>query len=99
MAKPERRDPAKERYWRRVLGEWRRSGLTGRDFCVERGLSESSFYAWRREIGRRDRGKQAARTTTSATPASRPAFIKVTVDNDAAVPSGLAPSFAAASAI
>ena len=32
MPRPEWRDPAKERYWRRMLGRWRRSGLTGRDF-------------------------------------------------------------------
>lgn len=96
MAKPERRDLGKERHWRRVLGQWRRSGLTGRDFCAERGLGESSFYAWRREIERRDREKRAERTRTSVTPASRPAFVKVTVD--AAVPSAAVSSAASASA-
>jgi hypothetical protein len=54
MPRPEWRDPAKERYWRRLLGQWRRSGQTGRDFCAEQQLSEPSFYAWKREIGRRD---------------------------------------------
>jgi hypothetical protein len=54
MARPQGRDPAKEQRWRRLLGLWRRSGLTGRDFCAEHGLSEPSFYAWRREIARRD---------------------------------------------
>ena len=54
MAKPERRDAAKEQRWRRLLGRWRRSGLTVRAFCAEHGLSEPNFYAWRREIARRD---------------------------------------------
>jgi hypothetical protein len=54
MPKPERRDPAKEKYWRRMVRRWKRSGQTGRDFCATRGLSEPSFYAWRREIARRD---------------------------------------------
>lgn len=57
MAKPERRDPDKEKHWRGLLRAWRRSGLTGRDFCAKHQLSEPSFYAWRREIARRDREK------------------------------------------
>ena len=85
MPKPERRDPAKEKYWRRLLRQWQRSGLTGRDFCAERGLNEPSFYAWRREIARRDQeqGKPSQRATRprSATADSPlPTFVKVTVD-------------------
>lgn len=72
MRKPERRDAAKERYWRRLLGQWRRSGRTGRDFCAERGLSEPSFYAWRREIARRDQARAAAAATAGAGTATRP---------------------------
>jgi hypothetical protein len=86
MPRPEWRDPAKERYWRRLLGQWRRSGLTGRDFCAEHQLSEPSFYAWKREIARRDQertvGAQAA-TRVSAPPrpaaAALPAFVPVTM--------------------
>jgi hypothetical protein len=97
MAKPERRDPAKERQWRQWLRRWRRSGLTGRDFCAEHGLSEPSFYAWRREIARRDQEKLAstrpakrpltglARGAVTTRPpsgaAAGPAFVKVTVDS------------------
>ena len=51
------RDLAKERYWRRLLDQWRRSGLMVRAFCFDRGVKEASFYAWRREIDRRDRQK------------------------------------------
>ena len=54
MRGPEQRDLGKECYWRRLLGQWRRSGMSGRDFCAEHGLSEPSFYSWRREIIRRD---------------------------------------------
>jgi hypothetical protein len=96
MAKPERRDRGKEKYWRRLLGQWRRSGLSGREFCAEQGLSEASFYAWRREIARRD--QEAAATTAAATTAAAttaaarpqqsqaaqlPAFVKVMVAADA----------------
>jgi hypothetical protein len=50
-----RRDPAKERHWRRIVRDWRRSGLSARDFCDWQVLSEPSFYAWRRELALRDR--------------------------------------------
>lgn len=48
-----RRDRAKERHWRRLVRGWKRSGLTIRDFCACEGLSEPSFYVWRRELIRR----------------------------------------------
>ena len=43
MPRPEWRDPTKEVYWRRMLRQWRRSELTGRDFCAQNTLSEPSF--------------------------------------------------------
>lgn len=49
------RDAAKERYWRRTVGEQRRSGQSIRGFCRGRGLAESAFYFWRGELARRDR--------------------------------------------
>ena len=50
-----RRDPATERRWRRLIKDWRRSGLSVREFCDWHALSEPSFYSWRRELGKRDR--------------------------------------------
>jgi hypothetical protein len=49
------RDRGKEWYWRRVLRQWRRSGQGVRGYCLEHGLSEPSFYAWRRTIQERER--------------------------------------------
>lgn len=65
MAKRQR-DPRKEAFWRRVLARWQGSGQSGRDFCRAAGLSEPSFYAWRRELARRDA-------------AARPKFLPVRV--------------------
>ena len=48
MPRPEWRDAAKERYWRGLLAQWRRSGLTGRAFCAQQALSEARFYGWKR---------------------------------------------------
>jgi hypothetical protein len=53
MAKGKARDQSKEQRWRRWLQEWRDSGLTVREFCEWRCLSEASFYAWRRTLDRR----------------------------------------------
>lgn len=57
------RDPAKERFWRDTLGHWRRSGLTVRAYCRQYRLAEARFYAWRRELDRRDHAA-AARPAT-----------------------------------
>jgi transposase-like protein len=59
------RDPHKEQFWRRTLQQWQHSGLSIRAFCQQFGLSQASFYAWRRTLAERD--------------ASPPAFIPVEV--------------------
>ena len=52
MPKP---SPEKEGYWRKMLRRQGRSGLSVRQFCKDGGLSEASFFGWRREIAKRDR--------------------------------------------
>ncbi len=54
MAGRRDRDFGKERFWRRTLRQWRRSGLSVRAFCAEHVLAEASFYAWRRIVAQRD---------------------------------------------
>jgi hypothetical protein len=66
LGKP--RDARKEQQWRRWIGNWQASGLSVRAFCARYGLAQPSFYAWRRELQRRD--------------AERPAFIPVCVVAD-----------------
>jgi hypothetical protein len=48
------RDERKEQQWRRWIQQWRRSGLSVRAFCAQHGLTQASFYLWRRELQRRD---------------------------------------------
>jgi transposase len=48
------RDTAKAERWRGILRQWRRSGLSVREFCDWQNLSEPSLYAWRRELAERD---------------------------------------------
>lgn len=54
MAAPGQRDSEREQFWRRTIEACARSGDTIRRFCADRGLNEPSFYAWRRELRRRD---------------------------------------------
>jgi hypothetical protein len=51
------RDGGKEQYWRQVLARWRSSGLSMRAYCELHRISQPSFYWWRREVSRRDRGE------------------------------------------
>jgi transposase len=53
------RDLGREPRWRRVLARWRRSGLSVRAFCRAEGISEPSFYLWRRKLDQADHKKPA----------------------------------------
>ena len=48
------RDPRKERFWRQAIRRWRKSGLSAAAFCLDNGLTEAHFYAWRRTLAARD---------------------------------------------
>jgi len=60
-----RRDPAREKFWRRTIRDQQRSGLSVRDFCHRQGLKDWSFRWWRQELARRDQ-------LPSMAPASEP---------------------------
>ncbi len=46
----EARTATKADQWREWIAEQERSGWSARRFCKERGLSEGSFYAWRKRL-------------------------------------------------
>lgn len=48
------RDADKEAFWRLAIREQQDSGLSVRAFCAREGLTQSNFYAWRRQLARRD---------------------------------------------
>jgi transposase-like protein len=48
------RDRTKERHWRRQVAAWRRSGQSVRAYCESAGVSEPSFYGWRRLLAERE---------------------------------------------
>jgi transposase len=55
------RDPAKERRWRMLVAEQRRSGLTIAAFCLDRQLAVSAFHYWKRELRTRDAERRSTR--------------------------------------
>ena len=63
---------SKERWWRRQVRQWRSSGLSVRAFCAAQGLSEPSFYAWRRMLAQRD-ATPVPLVPLTVTPERRPA--------------------------
>jgi hypothetical protein len=45
---------SRERFWRTMVVRWQGSGLSVRAFCQQHGLSQPSFYSWRRSLTMRD---------------------------------------------
>jgi hypothetical protein len=64
------RDPKKETFWRRMVQGQAGSGRSVRDWCRKHHLHEAGFYAWRKELARRDAERGA------------PAFVPVQVTED-----------------
>ncbi len=67
----------KRQRWQREIDRWQRSGESIRAFCIRRGLSEPSFYWWRRRLG----ATSAPRRSPSSP--SRPAFAEVQLTAEA----------------
>jgi transposase-like protein len=48
------RASAKEHFWRKIVQGFDPQRTTVRQWCADHGVSEPSFYGWRRELKRRD---------------------------------------------
>lgn len=53
------RDGVKEQSWRDLLARQDASRFSVAEFCRREGLSQPSFYAWRRTIAERDGAKRS----------------------------------------
>ena len=47
------RSRQREEFWRRIVTRQPKSGLSIRAWCARHGVTEASFYAWRRTLARR----------------------------------------------
>lgn len=54
------RSVRREDYWRRMVTQQPGSGLSIRAWCQQQGVTEASFYAWRRTLAQRDASREAA---------------------------------------
>jgi transposase len=72
-------DSRKQQRWLDLVQRWQLSRLTVRAFCERHGLTEASFYLWRRIL--RERGLLPQRTPTQHQPHPSIAapFVKLTV--------------------
>ena len=85
-----RRDPAREKFWRRTIRDQQRSGLSVRDFCQRQGLKDWTFRWWRQELARRDQVPSMA--TAGERAEAAPAFLPVrVVDLEAVSPRPVPP--------
>lgn len=46
----EEKRAARAEYWRELITEQKRSGVSVQRFCEDRGLTEQSFYVWRKRL-------------------------------------------------
>jgi len=67
---PSRAAPRRD-YWRERIAAQERSGLTVGRFCKEQGLTEQSFYLWRKRLREQQPMRFALVETGSATPDAR----------------------------
>jgi len=50
----ERRAVSKTAEWSKRIATQQRSGISVKQFCKEQGLTECSFYAWRKRLRKRE---------------------------------------------
>lgn len=67
MASKQQRSKQKRQAWRQTLRRWRASGESVRAFCHREGISEPSFYWWRRQLS----GKRSASASKASGRESR----------------------------
>ena len=61
-------------FWQMAVEAWQVSGLSVRQFCKQEGLSEPSFYAWRKRLT-----KSAGDQPDHSTECSPESFIQVSL--------------------
>ena len=55
MSKKQKESKSDQRqFWQMAIETWQSSGLSIRQFCKQEGLSEPSFYAWRKRLAQVD---------------------------------------------
>lgn len=61
---PGKQSDEKRLYWQEIIDRQGASGVSVREFCAAEGISEPSFYAWRRRLGKPPRGGKRSETSS-----------------------------------
>ena len=81
MNKSQKSDPDQQQFWQMVLETFKSSDLSVRQFCKQEGLSEPSFYTWRKKLAKSDESAEGEQKDTNPS-----AFIEVAMPkNDSVV--------------
>jgi len=57
----------RRQFWQMVIETWQDSGMSVNKFCKAEGLSEGTFYNWRKRLsGRHSQRKEQSRSSPSA---------------------------------
>lgn len=54
MSNEQKSKSDQQQFWQMVLETFKTSGLSVRNFCKQEGLSEPTFYAWRKKLIKND---------------------------------------------
>lgn len=73
MSKAKQSDTDQQQFWMMVLETFKPSGLSVRQFCQQEGLSEPSFYSWRKRL------THPRKPDVSPEPPKQESFIQVSV--------------------
>jgi transposase-like protein len=83
MSKAKKTDTDQRQFWQMVLETFKTSGLSVRQFCKQEGLSEPSFYSWRKRLSVPQKSGPAKEPTPSdsfiqvSVPAAKPGALEL----------------------
>ena len=78
-------DASKQQRWLDLMRRWQQSRLTVSAFCARYGLTQASFYFWRRVLRERGLLHEPPARSQPVVPAPPAAFVKLAVDAAAPV--------------
>ena len=80
--------------WKRIIADWKRSGLTGPEFSRRHGLNHRSLYRWSTRLrpGKQHQESMATESSPGAQVSSKKALLSTTALRIVPVPRHLIPS-------
>jgi len=77
MSKDSKTETDSQQFWKMAVEAWQASGMSVRQFCKQEGLSEPSFYSWRKRLAMADKA-----TTDRSVDCPSESFIQVSLPTE-----------------